>query len=156
MYPMKNLYKGITCLFLTLLYFQSEAQHPFVREPDHNRPALFQQLPEKINCRISSLESLLQHTAGSEVNIALADNFIFGGTIASVAVDEGSGIKSMVIRSTNFPGSAFSFSKITMEDGAVKYTGRIISFQHADAYELGFENGQYYFVKKGFYDLVNE
>lgn len=153
---MKNLYKGFAFLFLTLLYLQSEAQDPVVREPDLNRPSLFQQLPEKINCRISSLESLLQYSTGSEVNITLADNFIFRGTVASVAMDEASGIKSMVIRSTNFPGSAFSFSKILTEDGAFKYTGRIISFQHADAYELGFENGQYYFVKKGFYDLVNE
>ena len=43
-----------------------------------------------------------------------------------------------------------------MADGSVRYSGRIISFQHADAYEINLENNQYVFVKKGFYDLVNE
>ena len=31
-----------------------------------------------------------------------------------------------------------------------------MSFKHGDAYEISEENGQYFFVKKGFYDLVNE
>jgi hypothetical protein len=86
-----------------------------------NRPSLFQNLPEKITCRINDLS-----------------------------------LQSVVVRSTNFPGAALSFSRITKEDGTFSYVGRIISFQHGDAYEISLENGQYFFVKKGFYDLVNE
>jgi hypothetical protein len=76
--------------------------------------------------------------------------------VSSVAAQFENNLLSIVIRSTNFPGAALSFSKITKEDGTISYAGRIISFQHGDAYEINQENGQYYFVKKGFYDLVNE
>ena len=54
------------------------------------------------------------------------------------------------------PGAALSFSKLMKEDGSISYIGRIISFQHGDAYEIILENGQYFFVKKDFYDLVND
>jgi hypothetical protein len=76
--------------------------------------------------------------------------------VSSVANKFENTLQSVVIRSTNFPGAALSFSKLTKEDGTISYVGRIISFQHGDAYEITMENGQYFFIKKGFYDLVNE
>jgi len=155
MYPMKNLVKGIICLSLFVICQQSNAQTPPVREPDMNRPSLFQNLPNKISCRINDLSALLESETGKPVSFSLVDNLKFQGVVSSVAKFDNS-LNSVVIRSTNFPGAALSFSRITKEDGTFSYVGRIISFQHGDAYEIGLENGQYYFVKKGFYDLVNE
>ena len=120
-----------------------------------NRPTLFQNLPNKISCRINDLSALLESETGKPVSFSLVDNLKFQGVVSSVAKFDNS-LNSVVIRSTNFPGAALSFSKITKEDGTFSYVGLIISFQHGDAYEIGLENGQYYFVKKGFYDLVNE
>lgn len=121
-----------------------------------NRPTLFQTLPEKISCRINDLTALLQSETGKTVSILFTNNTYFEGTVSSVASHFDNNLLSVVVRSTNFPGAALSFSKVTNENGAVSYSGRIISFQHGDAYEIHQENGQYYFVKKGFYDLVNE
>lgn len=121
-----------------------------------NRPSLFQNLPDKISFRISDLTDLLDWQTGKDVSISLATNFNFQGVISSVSSISSNKLQSVVIRSTNFPGAALSFSKITKDDGSVSYVGRIISFQHGDAYEISQEKGQYYFVKKGFYDLVNE
>ncbi len=153
---MKNLVKGFICLFLYFICHQSNAQKPPVREPDMNRPYLFQNLPTKISCRINDLSALLQSEIGKTVSFLLVDNLNFQGVVSSVASKFDNTLNSVVIRSTNFPGAALSFSRITKEDGTFSYVGRIISFQHGDAYEIGIENGQYYFVKKGFYDLVNE
>jgi len=156
MYPMKNLVKGIICLSLFLICQQSNAQTPPVREPDMNRPSLFQNLPNKISCRINDLSALLDLETGKPVSFSFVNNLNFQGVISSVASKSDNTLSSVVIRSTNFPGAALSFSRIKKEDGSFSYVGRIISFQHGDAYEIGLENGQYYFVKKGFYDLVNE
>lgn len=153
---MKNLKTGIICLLFILACTAAEAQSDLVREPDNNRPSLFQQLPQRLNCRLSNLQSLLHAQTGQQVNINIADNLVFQGVVSSVANRENGKIGSVVIRSTNFKGAALSFSKIINEDGSIQYAGRIISFQHGDAYEIQFEKGQYVFIKKGFYDLVNE
>ena len=156
MYPMKNLVKGIICLSLFLICQLSNAQAPPVREPDMNRPTLFQNLPNKIICRINDLSTLLESETGKPVSFSFVNNLNFQGVVSSVASKSDNTLNSVVIRSTNFPGAALSFSRIKKEDGTFSYVGRIISFQHGDAYEISLENGQYYFVKKGFYDLVNE
>jgi hypothetical protein len=153
---MKNLAKGFICLSLIFICLLSNAQAPPVREPDMNRPSLFQSLPNKISCRISDLSVLLESEIGKAVSFSLVNNLSFQGVVSSVASKFDNTLLSVVVRSTNFPGAALSFSRITKEDGTYSYVGRIISFQHGDAYEINLENGQYYFVKKGFYDLVNE
>ena len=153
---MKNLVKGFICLFLFFSCLQSNAQKPPVREPDMNRPTLFQNLPNKISCRINDLSALLESETGKPVSFSFVDNLKFQGVVSSVASKSDNPLNSVVIRSTNFPGAAFSFSRVKKEDGTFSYVGLIISFQHGDAYEISLENGQYYFVKKGFYDLVNE
>jgi len=153
---MKNLVKGIICLSLFLICQQSNAQTPPVREPDMNRPSLFQNLPNKVSCRINDLSALLESETGKPVSFSFVNNLNFQGVVSSVASKSDNTLNSVVIRSTNFPGAALSFSRIKKEDGTFSYVGRIISFQHGDAYEISLENGQYYFVKKGFYDLVNE
>lgn len=153
---MKNLAKGMICLTVFLVSIKLSAQTPPVREPDMNKPSLFQNLPEKISCRVNDLAALLDSEVGTTVSFSFANNINFQGVVSSVAVKFENTLQSIVIRSTNFPGAALSFSKLIKEDQTVSYVGRIISFQHGDAYEITLENGQYYFVKKGFYDLVNE
>ena len=153
---MKNLLKGIICLFVILACLKSTGQTPPVREPDMNRPSLFQNLPEKITCRINDLSALLESEIGRSISFQFTGNLSFQGVISSVASKFDNTLQSVVVRSTNFPGAALSFSRIKKEDGTFDYVGRILSFQHGDAYEINLENGQYFFVKKGFYDLVNE
>ena len=121
-----------------------------------NRPSLFQNLPEKISCRIHDLSAFLESEIGKSISFSFTNSLNFQGVVSSVASKFDNTLQSVVIRSTNFPGAALSFSKVKREDGSVYYVGRILSFQHGDAYEISQENGQYFFVKKGFYDLVNE
>jgi hypothetical protein len=65
-------------------------------------------------------------------------------------------IHSVVIRSRNFNGATLTLSSSAQPNGTVKFTGRIISFQHGDLYELQNQNNQYILIKKNFYDLINE
>ena len=78
----------------------------------------------------------------------------FNGQVISRSDDNT--IHSVVIRSANFNGATLTLSSSAQPNGTVKFTGRIISFQHGDAYELQNQNDQYILIKKNFYDLMNE
>ena len=121
-----------------------------------NRPSLFRNLPDRINCNVNDLTALLQSEIGDTVSFPFATSLNFQGVVSSVATRFENTLQSVVIRSKNFTGAALSFSKLIKEDGSISYIGRILSFQHGDAYEIILENGQYFFVKKDFYDLVND
>ena len=146
---MKNFTKGLISLSIFLVSIKSSAQQLPVREPDMNRP-LFRNLPDRINCNVNDLTPLLQSEVGSAVSFPFAANLNFQGVVSSVASRFQNTLQSVVIRSTNLPGAALSFSKLIKEDGSITYIGRIISFQHGDAYEIILENGQYFFCKKRF------
>src|SRR6187401_2117743 len=98
MYPMKNLVKGIICLSLFLICQQSNGQTPPVREPDMNRPSLFQNLPNKTSCRINDLCPLLESEIGKAVSFSLVTNLSFQGVVSSVASNFDNTFLSVVIR----------------------------------------------------------
>ena len=154
---MKNYLPGIICLLMMFSCIGSAAQKNLpVREPDTNRPSLFPDQPQRFGCHISNLENLLDAPIGKKIGIQLSDNLLFQGTISSVSSQDDKNVQSVVVRSTNLQGAALTFSKVTRDDGSSYFTGRIISFQHTDVYEITYEKGQYAFVKKGFNDLVIE
>jgi hypothetical protein len=144
-------------LLLFFICASTSAQNKIpINEPDLNKPKLFASLPDKIPVDISSLQSLLNAENGKEVSLKLGQNTLnkFNGTIISKVNTEN--INSVVIRSGNFNGATFTLSSSTQPNGTVKFTGRIISFQHGDLYELQNQTDQYLLIKKNFYDLVNE
>lgn len=154
---MKNQLYGAICLLLLCNSIKISAQKKLpVREPDTNRPSLFKNLPSRINCNISNLESLLESPIGRKVSIRITDEILFQGIISSVSSQENNSLKSIVIKSSNIQGAALTFSKVTKDDGSFYFSGRIISFQHEDGYEITNEKGEYSFVKKKFYDMVSE
>ena len=153
---MKHLQTGSIILLFALFSLTSFAQNIPINEPNYSKPKLFQDLPERILIQVSALQSLLDNPISVTVNVQLADNFSVQGHIVSSANKYNNGIQSVVITLTNRIGGTLSLSKIKNTDGTVKYTGRIISMQHGDAFELSSENGQYYLVKKTFYDMINE
>lgn len=153
---MKHLKKGIYGLLLSVAFFSASAQTVPVNEPDYNKPKLFQDLPQQLNVVIEQLQNLLNVPVGQSVNFNVSAGFNFQGQVVSSASKYEGSIKSVVIRSSNRAGATLTFSKITNTDGVVSYTGRIMSFQSGDGFQLAYQNGQYVLVKKQFYDMVNE
>ena len=145
------------CLLLFFTCATTYAQNTIpVNEPDQNKPKLFTNLPDKIPVDIITLQSLLNAETGKDVSLKLGQNAMshFSGKVVSKADDNI--IHSVVIRSDNFNGATFTLSSSAQPNGTVKFTGRIISFRHADLYELKNQNDQYILIKKNFYDLINE
>jgi len=157
---MKNLRTVVCCVCITLVGLAASAQHQTVpvNEPDQNKPLLFGGLPDVIPVDINSLTSLLKDPVGTTVSLSLSPNarFVFEGQVVSTAGKNETDIQSVVIRSNNFNGAMMSFSRTENTDKSTLYVGRIVSLKHGDLFELQNRNGEYFLVKKRFYDLVNE
>ena len=154
---MKNLLLPGLCLILLLACGSGFAQNKIpVNEPDLNKPKLFTNLPDKIVITVTELQNLLTSEKGKNVSLKLGVNANddFDGQVVSRA--DNNSLHSVVIRSAKFNGATLTLSSSAQPNGAVKFTGRIISFQHGDAYELQYQNDQYILIKKNFYDLINE
>ena len=131
-----------------------------LHEPDHNKPALFTNLPDNIPFDSNELNSLFNNNAakGKEADAGLLNKKLpgFNGKIISATSKYNNTLQSVVIRSAGFNGATLTLSSFTTTDGTVKYSGRIVSFQHGDAFVLQKENEQYFFVKKKFHELIFE
>ncbi len=157
---MKNLRLSGICLSLLLMCAVATAQEkPIpINEPDYNKPLLFADLPEKIPVDATYLKSLLNNEMGKDVQVRMAANqktTFFNGRIVSTATRNNKN-SSVVLRSSNFNGASLTITESANPDGSTSFSGRIISFGHGDLFELQSENGQYYFIKRKFYDLINE
>lgn len=117
------------------------------------KPEQFGGYAARLNCTETQLATLLNLPVNSLVDLQLAGGFRFLGTVQA-SEQRYSNLKTVIIRSTNFPGSVFSLSLRHDQFSAAQYIGRILSFQHSDAYELLFENGQYVLAKKKLEHLV--
>jgi hypothetical protein len=155
---MKNLRTFLLCACITAYSVCSFAQSGTapLNEPNPNKPLLFASLPDLINVDVNLFGQLLNTPIGSAVNIPVSAAFRFQGQIVSSVSKYGNSIRSVVVRSVNYSGACLSLSRITDGDGMISYTGMIMSMVHGDLYELQNQNGQYSFVKKKFYDLINE
>jgi hypothetical protein len=159
---MKNLRKIALCVSITLYSLNATAQTGTgivpVNEPNLNKPELFRDLPTNIAIDGTILTNLIGSSAGAVINLNLspASGFTFRGEVISSVSKYDNKIQSIVIRSSNYAGARLTLSKITDDNGNVKFTGRIVSMQHADLYDVKLIDNQFFLVKRKFYDLINE
>lgn len=155
---MKILKTGVICLLLSVCFIQASAQEqkPLVNQYDFNKPKLFKELPDRINLDLSKFEYVFDFEVGQNVSLPLSQNFTLKGAVVSRAEDVAANVKSVVVKSTNRVGATLALSRIINENNTITYRGRIMSFKHGDAYEVVAENGAYFLIKKGLYDLYDE
>ncbi|HTM91676.1 MAG TPA: hypothetical protein VL095_04620 [Flavisolibacter sp.] len=151
------------CAVVSLGFLQSGAQEKLhaneklpINQPNYNKPKIFDDLPRKMNLKISDMESLFDLSVGTAVTAKLTQDFHFKGTVVSKAGNSESQVRSVVINSTNRKGAVFTFSRVVKEDGSFIYRGRILNKESIDAYEIVKENDQYVLVKKNYYEIVRE
>lgn len=153
---MKTLKACAVCALFILCSFVNYAQTaPAVAEPDYNKPQAFTSLPQSISINPRSLENLFSFSEGQSINIPLG-SFSFAGVVVSKSDPADNTILSVVIRSTNFTNTAFTFTRIIDRNNNFLYRGRILSYQYSDAYELQEKNGQYLLTKTHHLKLINE
>lgn len=129
-----------------------------VNEPIYNKSKLFQNLPDNIPVNMDNVSSLFTARVGHTVSLDLSldQAFRFDGEIVSIVSKYGNKIQSVIVRSTNYNEARLIISKITDAKGSISYTGRILSMQHGDLFELKNINSQLVLEKRKFNDLVSE
>jgi len=151
---------GPGLLFLICCATGFAQERATANEPDFKKPALFAIFPDKIPVDINELKNLFSTDAarGADAVLSFADKKLpgFNGKIVSMSSKYNNSIRSVIVRSDHFNGATLTLSSSTNTDGAARYTGRIISFQHGDVYLLQKENEQYFLVKKKLDELINE
>ncbi len=157
-YPMKIL-KTIT-LGLLLSFCMHHATAQISKEGNSQyelaKPKLFKSSPERINIRLNEFDHIFNYEVGKTVVLPFASDFSLSGTVVSKAEDANANVKSIVIRSSDKVGATLTLSRIINEDNTIAYRGRILSFKHADAYDIVSESGTYYLVKKNASDIYEE
>jgi hypothetical protein len=147
-------------VLLSVCMLQTAAQQNTKKLPisqyDYNKPKLFKDLPNRINAPLKKFDDVFDFAEGKSVDLPFASDFRFQGIVVSKSEDVAANVKNIVIKSTNRAGATLTLSRFINADNTIRYSGRIMSFQHRDAYEVAYENGSYYLVKKGLYDLYEE
>jgi hypothetical protein len=126
---------------------------PAVSVKAQQKPALFAAYPETIGCTAAHFDAVMQKPVNSEVILSFPGNFTFRAIVQS-SVQKYANLKTVVLRSVNFPGAVFTLSKLSDAYTPEHYTGSIISMQHSDAFELDFEGGIYTLRKKPLHHLI--
>ncbi|MEJ7912557.1 MAG: hypothetical protein WKF70_05335 [Chitinophagaceae bacterium] len=153
---MKSLRNGCFSLLLTLCLCNCFAQSPApVTEPDYNKPKLFASLPQSVNIKVELLSNLFSVQEGNAVSINLGVH-VYSGIVVSRSDVADKETQSVVVRSTNYAGSALTFTRGFTREGEVFFRGRILSRAHSDAFELQIQNNEYYFIKKHQLRIMNE
>lgn len=158
---MKNLHIPVLCACITLcsLFSAAQNQKVIVNEPDYNKPRLFDNLPEVIPVSMESLNDLVNAKTGASINTNLSSDTRtapFEGKVVSSVSKYADKVQTVVIRSTNYNGASFYISKVTLDDGTIRYNGRLMSFQHGDLFVLQQKDAGFELVKKNYYDVINE
>ena len=157
---MKN-HHAILCIlfaFATLCVSAQEQEKIPLNEPDYSKPRLFTRLPESIPVSVARADEMISSPAGriSQFSLDEAGKVQVEGEVVSAASKYNNTIQSVVIRTAQFEGARLTLSRVVLADGKIRYTGRIISFQHGDMYVLEEKDGQQAFVRKTYYELINE
>jgi hypothetical protein len=157
---MKNHRTTMLCVCITLFSLCTYAQNQTisVTQQDNNSSLPFSNLPDLIPANIADLNTLLNAPVGQSVKINPGSDFrlTLEGQVVSISSKFENTVQSVVIRSTNFPGTRLTFSKISSPDGTLSYAGRILNIQNADLFELQNQNGQFVLIKKKLNDFVND
>ncbi|OJW02234.1 MAG: hypothetical protein BGO52_22900 [Sphingobacteriales bacterium 44-61] len=152
----------ILCLFCSFSLQAQQAQEKApLREPNYNKPKLFNSLPASMQVDKQDLLNIFSATStqkNQEVKLTLATGkaLPFTGKMEDVYSENNGQVRTVNVQSTNFKGAMLILSSVTDTDGTVSFVGRIFSYQHGDAFELQEKNNQYFWVKKNLHEMITE
>lgn len=145
-----------TAICLTSLQsFSQEISFRSAKEKNADKKAVFMNVAERTSTDVNLMQSLFNLTTGQGTTIKLSDNLQLMGHV--VSVEQQASTQSITLRSTNFPNTVFTLSKVTAADGSVSFTGAVINHQSKDIIMLEQEqDGKYAWTKKNLSDLIQD
>jgi len=145
---MKNRYTAVFLGLFLIGILDISAQAPLpVKQFIPDKPFLFVQLPERSDCITEELLQLFRAEPSNNIIIHLSGGFQLEGTITE-KIQRGTGITSINIKLSNYPGALFTISLNTESGQSKKLIGRIIHPNSGDLLLLVEENRNYYMKKQ--------
>ncbi|HYE53202.1 MAG TPA: hypothetical protein VD996_00110 [Chitinophagaceae bacterium] len=145
---MKKLYAA-TCIFFLLSAFsilQAQEITPPLNQQVTDKPMLFNALPEKLECNLEEIDRLFTAQPSQKLVLRLNNYLQLDGAIVE-KVQKSPEVTTINFRANNYKGTLFTISR-SIQNGYIRYTGRIISKDNGDVLMLVKDNEKYYFTKQ--------
>ena len=145
---MKHLYFMGCLLFCLCTTLISSAQEtPPLNQNAPDKPLLFGQLPDKIECNLTDLQKIFASAIAEDISLGCGKKLAFTGTVVD-KVYKTPRIISLNIKLSNYDNALLNISFLKQSDNSQKIIGRIIHPGHGDVLVLTEENKRYYFIKQ--------
>ena len=145
---MKKLYASacIAVLLLCAVNVQSQSQAtPPLNQQIADKPLLFASLPQKLECNLEEVDRLFMSEPSQKMQLHLNNYLQLDGVVAE-KIQRTPEILSVNFKASNYGGALFNISRI-IQNGTIRYSGRIINKDNGDVLMMIKENEKYYFSK---------
>lgn len=142
---MKKLY-AFACMAVLLCGHKAISQvTPPLSQHVSDKPMLFTSLPQKLECNLEEIDKLFIAEQSQKLQLHLNNHLRLEGVVME-KVQKSPEILSINFKANNHGGALFNISRI-IQNGTIRYTGRIISRENGDVLMMVKENEKYYFTK---------
>lgn len=141
---MNKRYTFAYCIMLLCSVQNLQAQTPPLNQPV-DKPLLFASLPGKLECNLEEVDRLFMADASEKLSIQLNNHLQLSGTVME-KVRKSPEVLTINFKTSNYGGALFTISRI-IQNGVIRYTGRLISKDNGDVLMMVKEDDRYYFTK---------
>ena len=142
---MKKCYT-IMCTAVLLYASSGKSQvTPPVNQQVADKPLLFTSLPQKLECNLEEVDRLFMSEPSQKLQLNLNNHLQLEGIVVD-KVQRTPEVLSVNFKMVNYNGALFNISRI-IQNGTIRYSGRIINKENGDVLMMVKENEKYYFTK---------
>jgi hypothetical protein len=142
---MKKLYACAYAITLLCFYTTSAQVNPPLNQHVADKPLLFSSLPEKLECNLEEVDRLFMSSHSEKLQIRLNNQLQLEG-IVTEKVYKSQEVLTVNFRISNYSDALFTISRI-IQNGTIRYSGRITTRDNGDVLMLVKECEKYYFNK---------
>jgi len=148
---MKKIYAATCIIFLLSVQTSLRAQQtsnvtPPLNQQVTDKPLMFTSLPEKLECNLEEIDKLFTSESSEKITLKLNNYLQLDGIIAEKQ-QKSPEVITINFKANNFKGTLFTISR-SIQNGYIRYTGRIIGKENGDVLMLVKENDKYFFTKQ--------
>jgi hypothetical protein len=140
---MKKLYASAYAIILLSFYTVHAQVTPPLNQHVADKPLLFSSLPEKLECNLEEIDRLFMSAPSQKLQIRLNNQLQLDGTITE-KVYKSQEVLTINFKVSNYSDALFTISRI-IQNGTIRYSGRITSRDNGDMLMLVKEHEKYYF-----------
>ena len=142
---MKKLY-AFACMAVLLCANKAISQvTPPLNQHVSDKPMLFASLPQKLECNLEEIDRLFMSEPSQKLQLQLNNQLQLEGIVAE-KVQKSPEILSINFKSINYGGALFNITRV-IQNGTIRYTGRIVNKENGDVLMMVKDNEKYYFTK---------